>query len=42
MILEVPIFMRLGAGASAGLIAQSVTYPLDIIRRRMQVGRWIA
>ena len=32
---------RLGAGALAGLIAQSATYPLDILRRRMQVStRW--
>lgn len=28
---------RLGAGAFSGVIAQSVTYPLDIVRRRLQV-----
>lgn len=29
---------RLAAGALAGLLGQSVTYPLDVARRRMQVG----
>jgi len=28
---------RLGSGAVAGLLAQSATYPLDVVRRRMQV-----
>jgi len=28
---------RLGAGALSGLLAQSVTYPLDVVRRRIQV-----
>lgn len=29
---------RLGVGAVAGLVAQSITYPIDIVRRRMQVS----
>lgn len=28
---------RLGSGAFAGLVAQTATYPLDTVRRRMQV-----
>lgn len=39
---EIPTYQRLVAGGLAGLIAQSATYPLDIVRRRMQVtpGRY--
>eukprot|EP01062_Namystynia_karyoxenos_P019150 TRINITY_DN17177_c0_g2_i1.p1 TRINITY_DN17177_c0_g2~~TRINITY_DN17177_c0_g2_i1.p1 ORF type:complete len:691 (+),score=217.39 TRINITY_DN17177_c0_g2_i1:75-2075(+) len=35
---DIPTPLRLAAGGFAGLIAQSCTYPLDILRRRMQVG----
>eukprot|EP00439_Symbiodinium_sp_Y106_P042139 s2330_g5.t1 len=34
---DIGTFTRLGAGAFAGLVAQSITYPLDIVRRRSQV-----
>jgi len=32
-----PIYLRLGIGGLAGAIAQTVSYPLDVVRRRMQV-----
>ena len=35
---EIPTMARLFCGGIAGLLAQSVTYPLDIARRRMQVA----
>lgn len=34
---DIPAWQRLIAGGFSGLIAQSTTYPLDIVRRRMQV-----
>lgn len=35
---RLPIAMMLGFGAGAGLVAQTVTYPLDVVRRQMQVS----
>lgn len=32
----VPAHVSLACGAAAGLVAQSATYPLDLVRRRMQ------
>ncbi|KAL9962185.1 hypothetical protein ACROYT_G031266 [Oculina patagonica] len=34
---ELPVFIRLCCGALAGGISQTVTYPLDVVRRRMQM-----
>lgn len=34
---RLPVPMMLSCGAVAGLIAQSATYPLDVVRRRLQV-----
>jgi hypothetical protein len=34
---DMPTMPRLCAGGIAGLLAQSATYPLDVVRRRMQV-----
>lgn len=34
---HVPTYIKLTCGGIAGLIAQTVTYPLDVVRRRMQV-----
>ncbi|KAF3640302.1 putative elongation factor 2-like isoform 1 [Capsicum annuum] len=31
------ILMRLSCGAIAGLLGQTLTYPLDVVRRQMQV-----
>eukprot|EP00992_Anisonema_acinus_P000878 TRINITY_DN10315_c0_g1_i1.p1 TRINITY_DN10315_c0_g1~~TRINITY_DN10315_c0_g1_i1.p1 ORF type:complete len:637 (+),score=110.74 TRINITY_DN10315_c0_g1_i1:55-1911(+) len=34
---DVPMRLRLGAGMAAGLVGQISTYPLHVVRRRMQV-----
>lgn len=36
---ELPVREKLFAGGAAGLFAQSSTYPLHVVRRRMQAGR---
>lgn len=35
---DISFYRRFGYGALAGAISQSVSYPIDIVRRRMQTG----
>ncbi|EKX40197.1 hypothetical protein GUITHDRAFT_113677 [Guillardia theta CCMP2712] len=39
--LETPLKAKMFAGAVAGLVAQSSTYPLDLVRRRMQTEGFV-
>lgn len=35
---ELSVAARLGCGAAAGTMGQTVAYPFDVARRRLQVG----
>jgi len=37
---DIHILARLGCGAIAGSIGQTVAYPLDVVRRRLQMSGW--
>lgn len=37
-MMEIPSFVRLLFGGFSGIVAQSLTYPLDTVRRRLQVS----
>lgn len=37
---ELSVVARLGCGALAGTLGQTVAYPFDVARRRLQVSGW--
>ena len=37
---ELSVVVRLACGAVAGSVGQTVAYPLDVVRRRLQVSGW--
>ncbi|KAG6408064.1 hypothetical protein SASPL_131066 [Salvia splendens] len=38
--VELSVTTKIACGAAAGTVGQTVAYPLDVIRRRMQMGGW--
>ena len=34
---KLPVITMLAFGATAGVVTQTITYPLDVVRRHMQV-----
>lgn len=37
---EIPVMTRLACGALAGTTGQTIAFPLDVVRRRMQMSGW--